>query len=72
LFKFNSWPFEKYQEIMKDKTSAIGHNMTKAKLEYFREIKAIRLVRWEDKLEQLNGKTKRDNFARGYFICKDG
>lgn len=40
---------------MKDKTSAIGYNMTKAKLEYFREIKAIRLVRWEDKLDQLNG-----------------
>lgn len=57
---------------MKDKSTAIGHNMTKAKLEYFRELKEIKLVSWENSLAKYNGEEKRLNFARGYFIYKDG
>ncbi|EAR91150.1 4-hydroxybenzoate synthetase (chorismate lyase) protein, putative (macronuclear) [Tetrahymena thermophila SB210] len=68
------WPKAKYEQVMKNKQVAIGHNMTQAKLEYFREIKSINTVLWDDKLNSYNGEgnDQKENFARGYIIYKNG
>ncbi|KAL4461163.1 hypothetical protein ABPG72_009051 [Tetrahymena utriculariae] len=63
------WPKEKYEQVMKNKQVAIGHNMTQSKLEYFREIKSINTVLWDEKLNKYNGESsQKENFARGYII----
>ncbi|KAL4462016.1 hypothetical protein ABPG74_000861 [Tetrahymena malaccensis] len=67
------WPKVKYEQVMKNKQVAIGHNMTQAKLEYFREIKSINTVLWDEKLNMYNGdSSQKENFSRGYIIYKNG
>ena len=57
---------------MKNKSVAIGKNMTSQKVEYFREILEVAIIQNYQEVKEFFGSESYENRFRAYYMYKEG